>query len=67
MIECSSHSIPTIKFCDKDLYFILKFYAHNYLQDEGNKIIETWNDGYEVWSKEPGFHAKLAIENYKIL
>lgn len=55
--------------CDKDLYNTLKFYAHNYLEvslfNKGNKIEEAWDDGYECWSREPGFHAKLAIENYK--
>ena len=55
--------------CDKDLYSTLKFYAHNYLIIDlwygGNKIIEAWDDGYEGWSKEPGFHAKLAIKEYK--
>ena len=55
--------------CDKDLYKTLAFYAHNYLEinlfNRGNKIEEAWDDGYECWSKEPGYHAKLAIKNYK--
>lgn len=56
--------------CDKDLYNTLKFYAHNHIgvdifHNRSNKIIESWDDGYEAWSKEPGFHAKLAIEKYK--
>ena len=55
--------------CDKDLYNTLKFYAHNYLGvsllNKGDKIEEAWYDGYESWVKEPGYHAKLAIENYK--
>lgn len=56
--------------CDKDLYNALKFYAHNHIgvdifNNRSNKIIESWDDGYEGWSEKPGFHAKLAIEEYK--
>lgn len=53
--------------CDLELYETLSFYAHNYLIVElnSNTIIEAWDDGFCGISRKPGFHAKVALANYK--
>ncbi len=53
--------------CDLELYETLSFYAHNYLTIElnSNTIIEAWDDGFCGISRKPGFHARVALVNYK--